>query len=104
MRLASVALLGAKVPVAGGAWSRFMPLSLRSILLAKACRKGGIPVLYSHPWEYDEPFDGQPGFPALVRIRQGHGSGRRMWTSLGMVLKSFGSITLAELAAGSGRT
>ncbi len=101
--LASVEFPGAKVPVAGGAWSRFMPMSLRSILLAKACRAGRIPVLYSHPWEYDEPFDGQPGFPVLVRIRQGHGSGGRMWTCLRRVLESFDSIKLAELAAGSDR-
>lgn len=95
--LASVPVLGIRIPAAGGAWMRFMPMDVHSHLLRSACAAGRTPVLYAHPWEFDTPFDGEAGFPWIVRLRQGHGSGGRMRRALSRLLGSFDSITLEEL-------
>lgn len=97
--LAVFPLLGLRIPIAGGAWIRFMPLRLHSGLLRRTVRAGLTPVLYSHPWEYDVPFDGERGFSPVVRLRQGHGSGGRMWDALGRLLDRFESMTLIEIAS-----
>lgn len=76
---------------------RFMPMDVHSHLLRSACAAGRTPVLYAHPWEFDTPFDGEAGFPWIVRLRQGHGSGGRMRRALSRLLGSFDSITLEEL-------
>lgn len=95
--LASVPLLGLRIPAAGGAWMRFMPMPVHSTLLGLICAAGRTPVLYAHPWEFDTPFDGEGGFSWKVRLRQGHGSGARMRRALSRLLGSFDSMTLAEL-------
>jgi len=97
--LAISPFMGLRVPVAGGAWMRFTPLHLHSRLLRRAVCKGLIPVIYSHPWEYDVPFDGESGFSPVLRLRQGRGSGKRMWKALGRLLDRFESLPLMEIAS-----
>ena len=99
--LAAVPALGLRIPAAGGAWMRFMPLWVHSLLLARACASGRTPVLYAHPWEFDLPFDGERGFPWIVRLRQGRGGGGRMRRAVAGLLGRYGSITLACLSAES---
>ncbi|MDM7993272.1 MAG: DUF3473 domain-containing protein [Candidatus Fermentibacter sp.] len=101
--LASVPVFGLRIPAAGGAWMRFMPMHVHHRLLRRACAAGRTPVLYAHPWEFDTPFDGEAGFPWIVRLRQGLGSGPRMQRALSRLLGSFDSITLAELCRESSR-
>ena len=97
--LAVSSFMGLRIPVAGGAWMRFTPLHLHLRLLRRAVRSGLVPVIYSHPWEYDEPFDGESGFSPVVRLRQGRGSGKRMWKALGRLLDRFESLPLMEIAS-----
>ncbi len=102
MPVAAAGPEGRRIPAGGGAWMRFMPGPVHRAILRSMCRGGMVPVLYSHPWEYDAPFGGEDvRFPALSRIRQCHGGGRRMMRLLERILEGFGSVTVLSALTGA---
>jgi hypothetical protein len=60
---------GLRLPVAGGAYLRFLPPWLFRWGLRRAVRSGGPALLYVHPWEIDAS---QPRVRASWRIRLNH--------------------------------
>ena len=95
--LASFAVRGLKIPVAGGAYLRFYPGFLHRMMLRSVSRSGITPVLYFHPWEIDS-MNTSGSMNLFQRIRQHHNSGRNTISKLRRILKYYRSITLAELA------
>lgn len=57
---ATLSVLGATLPAAGGAYLRLLPLGLVRAALHSAERRGQAATVYTHPWEWD------PGQPRLV--------------------------------------
>ena len=66
--LATLAVAGARLPAAGGAYLRLLPPALCHAAFKQASERGNPGMFYVHPWEVD---DGQPRFdvPLLTRIR-----------------------------------
>ena len=94
--MASVSVLGSKIPVAGGAYLRFYPAFLHRIMLNTLSSSGIVPVLYFHPWEIDSRnISSEMGF--LQRVRQHHNSGENTIRKLRAILRRFRGITLNEL-------
>lgn len=62
-------LAGLRLPVAGGAYLRFMPERLFRWAFARAAREGRPSLLYVHPWELDAD---QPRMPAGWTTRINH--------------------------------
>lgn len=73
--LATTTLAGARLPAAGGAYLRILPLGLARRALEQARRAGTSGVFYVHPWEVDPD---QPRMPVsgLTRFRHYHGLDR----------------------------
>ncbi len=65
---ATLQVLGATLPAAGGAYLRLLPLTLVQQALRSAAARNASGTVYVHPWEWDP---GQPvlDVPALTRIR-----------------------------------
>jgi len=65
---ATLRVLGATLPAAGGAYFRLLPPGLVHAALRQAERRGEPGTFYIHPWEWDP---GQPRLdvPALTRVR-----------------------------------
>ncbi len=95
--LASISMMGVKVPVAGGAYMRFYPGILHRKFLADIAKTGRVPVIYLHPWEIDS-VNMSSRMNMLQRFRQHHNSGRTMVRRLGRILRVYRTITLSELA------
>lgn len=95
--LASLSVLGMKIPVAGGAYLRFYPGFLHRFLLRAVSESERTPVLYFHPWEIDSMnISSRMNF--FQRIRQHHNSGMNTVSKLRKILKRYRGITLRELA------
>lgn len=95
--LASIQLLGVKLPAAGGAYMRFYPGSFHRMILRNISRTGRIPVLYFHPWEIDS-FNISSRMNIVQRFRQHHNSGRKTTARLKRILRIYRGVTLGELA------
>jgi len=95
--MAVAPVLGLRLPVAGGAYMRFLPLGLLRGLLRRVTSAGRTPVLYLHPWELDGGMR-ISDCSRIQRLRQETGSGRRARRKLERLLRSFRGIPLAELA------
>ncbi|MFO7948905.1 MAG: DUF3473 domain-containing protein [Candidatus Fermentibacteraceae bacterium] len=95
--MAVAPVLGQRLPVAGGAYMRFLPLALLRALLGRVTSAGRTPVLYLHPWELDGGMS-ISGCSRIQRLRQETGAGRGARRKLEHLLASFGGITLSELA------
>ncbi len=97
--MAVAPVLGLKLPVAGGAYMRFLPGLLFEALLRRVADSGRVPVLYLHPWELD---DGMrlARCSRFQRIRQETGTGFAARRKLEAVLRRFRGIPLRELAEG----
>lgn len=90
-------LLGVRLPVAGGAYLRFMPASLFRAMLRRIVADGRTPVLYLHPWELDGGMRiGRCS--RLQRLRQETGSGRSARRKLEELLESYRGSSLAAIA------
>ena len=94
--MASVRTPLGKLPVAGGAYLRFMPGLLHRILLRSIVRAGRVPVLYLHPWELDRR-NVSSGMSVLQRFRQHHNSGRVTIARLEAILRRYRGIPLREI-------
>ena len=95
--LASIRLLGVKLPAAGGAYMRFYPGAFHRMIIRSLSRSGRIPVLYFHPWEIDS-MNTSNRMSAVQRFRQHHNSGRKTTDRLKRILRIYRGVTLAELA------
>lgn len=65
--LTTLALRGVNLPVAGGAYLRFLPFSVFKWAFGRATSKGSPGVLYLHPWEID-PNQPRQQVSVLTRI------------------------------------
>jgi polysaccharide deacetylase family protein (PEP-CTERM system associated) len=95
----AVALSGRRrIPVAGGAYLRFMPFLLYSRFIERVTGEDRVPVLYLHPWELDR---GGVLWRSKLRqrVRQGFGSGPGAERKLRTLLGRYRSVTLADLAS-----
>ncbi len=65
---ATLSVLGATLPAAGGAYLRLLPMGLVRAALRSAESRGQPATVYTHPWEWDP---GQPrlAVPTLTRVR-----------------------------------
>jgi polysaccharide deacetylase family protein (PEP-CTERM system associated) len=95
--MAVAPVLGVRLPVAGGAYMRFLPGQLFRALLGRISAGGRTPVMYMHPWELDGGMRLSRCTP-LQRIRQETGAGRRAHRKLEAVLRRFRGIALEDLA------
>ncbi len=95
--LASIQLLGVKLPAAGGAYMRFYPGAFHRMIIRSISRTGRIPVLYFHPWEIDS-LNISSKMNTFQRFRQHHNSGRKTTDRLKRILRIYRGITLGELA------
>jgi polysaccharide deacetylase family protein (PEP-CTERM system associated) len=87
-----------KLPVAGGAYMRFMPGSLHRLFLRLIIRAGRVPVLYLHPWELDS-LNTSRGMSPFQRFRQHHNSGRGTIAKTSSILRRYRAVPLRELSA-----
>jgi polysaccharide deacetylase family protein (PEP-CTERM system associated) len=95
----AVALSGRRrIPVAGGAYLRFMPFFLYSRFIERVIGEDRVPVLYLHPWELD-PGGVLRRSQLRQRVRQGFGSGPGAERKLTTLLGRYRSVTLAGLAS-----
>ncbi|MBD3277963.1 MAG: DUF3473 domain-containing protein, partial [Candidatus Aegiribacteria sp.] len=94
--LASVRILGRKMPAAGGAYLRFYPGFLHRIMLNSLSSSGIVPVLYFHPWEIDSR-NISSDMSFMQRFRQHHNSGENTIGKLRAILRRFRGITLKVL-------
>ena len=69
---ATLSLLGATLPAAGGAYFRILPEALVRTALRSAGARGVPGTFYIHPWEWDP---GQPVLPVPFKTRLRHYSG-----------------------------
>lgn len=95
--LASIQLLGVKLPVAGGAYMRFYPGPVHRTFIKAISRSDRIPALYIHPWEIDSMNISSRMNP-IQRFRQHHNSGLKTISRLDKILRIYRGITLRELA------
>lgn len=98
--MAVAPVLGLRLPVAGGAYMRFLPLGLLRGLLGRVTSAGRTPVLYLHPWELDGGMS-IADCSRIQRLRQETGAGRGARRKLEHLLRTFRGITLSELAGRS---
>ena len=69
---ATLEVMGARIPAAGGGYFRLLPYSLTHTAIAQ-CERRGVPgTFYIHPWEVDP---GQPRIQATFKTRVRHYSG-----------------------------
>lgn len=85
--MATTELAGLRLPSAGGAYLRLLPLGLTRRALREHVRRGESGVFYLHPWEIDPD---QPRFdvPMTTRIRH-YGGLKRMYGRLQRLLSEF---------------
>lgn len=95
--LASIQLLGIKLPAAGGAYMRFYPGTFHRMIIRSISRTGRVPVLYFHPWEIDS-LNISNRMNAVQRFRQHHNSGSKTTARLKRILRIYRGVTLGELA------
>jgi len=91
--MATSELVGLRLPGAGGAYLRLLPLGLTRRALRERVRRGESGVFYLHPWELDPD---QPRFdvPLSTRIRH-YGGLKRMY---GRVERLLGEFRFASVA------
>ncbi|MGN6593106.1 MAG: XrtA system polysaccharide deacetylase [Terriglobales bacterium] len=95
--MATVALGGRRLPMAGGGFWRLAPLAYTRWGLRQALRQGLQPVCYLHPWELDPD---QPRLGLAPRQRLRHYTGLAgMETKLRRLLREFRCVPLADLYA-----
>jgi polysaccharide deacetylase family protein (PEP-CTERM system associated) len=94
--LASIKMMGVKIPMAGGAYMRFYPGFLHRGILGCISRSGRIPVLYFHPWEIDTENTSSCMNP-VQRFRQHHNSGTKTINRLSSLLRRYRGVPLREL-------
>lgn len=70
--MATVRIAGLRVPAAGGAYLRVLPLALIRRALRQATREGRSAMFYVHPWEVDPE---QPRIPVSWLARRRHYGG-----------------------------
>jgi polysaccharide deacetylase family protein (PEP-CTERM system associated) len=87
-----------KLPVAGGAYLRFMPGLLHRLFLRLIIRSGRVPVLYLHPWELDT-LNISSDMSSFQRFRQHHNSGRGTIAKIQAILRKYRGVPLRELSA-----
>jgi polysaccharide deacetylase family protein (PEP-CTERM system associated) len=69
---ATLEVMGARIPAAGGGYFRLLPYGLTHTAIAQ-CERRGVPgTFYIHPWEVDP---GQPRIQSTLRTRIRHYSG-----------------------------
>lgn len=95
--LSSFQFMGVKLPVAGGAYMRFMPGFMHRFFLSHISRSDRIPILYCHPWELDS-FNINRRMNHIQQFRQHYNSGKITLSRLHKILRIYRGITLAELA------
>lgn len=100
--LAVAPFAGKRIPVAGGAYMRFMPRFMVMFLLKRASTLSRHPVLYVHPWELDDDMR-LIGGSRIQRLRQEHGSGRSMLAKIRGILEERGSCTLESVLVSEGK-
>jgi polysaccharide deacetylase family protein (PEP-CTERM system associated) len=96
--MASLRTALGKLPVAGGAYMRFMPASLHRLFLRLISRAGRVPVLYLHPWELDTMNTSRKMSP-FQRFRQHHNSGMGTIAKTSSILRRYRAVPLRELSA-----
>lgn len=84
---ATLRVLGARVPAAGGAYFRLLPYQLVHAAFESSTRRGAAATFYIHPWELDPE---QPRFqvPLTVRVRH-YGALHRTAPRLNRMLASY---------------
>lgn len=87
--------LRSRLPAAGGAYLRLLPLGLIRRGFRDSARRGNPAILYLHPWEFDPD---QPRLPAgrLTRIRH-YGNLHRTEVRLERLLDEFEFTTVREV-------
>ena len=95
--LSSFPFINTKLPVAGGAYMRFMPGFAHRFFLKRISKSGRIPVLYCHPWELDT-ININRSMNHIQQFRQHYNSGKVTVSRLHRILRKYRGITLAELA------
>jgi polysaccharide deacetylase family protein (PEP-CTERM system associated) len=71
---ATLGVLGARLPAAGGAYFRLLPYQLVHAALDSSTRRGTGATFYIHPWELDPE---QPRFQVPLAVRMRHYGGLR---------------------------
>ena len=95
--MATVSVLGWKLPAAGGGYLRQLPYRLTRAAAAEAERRNAPGMFYVHPWEVDP---GQPRLPAgwLTRFRHYRGLDR-MLPRLDRLLSEVRFVSVADWLA-----
>ncbi|MBD3278406.1 MAG: DUF3473 domain-containing protein [Candidatus Aegiribacteria sp.] len=94
--LATFNLLGLRLPVAGGAYFRFYPGTLYRFMLDSIVSSSYSPVLYFHPWEFDER-NVSHRMSLFQRIRQHYNTGHEAHKKLAEILSNYRGIALMHL-------
>lgn len=95
--LATVALAGQRLPMAGGAYWRLAPWSYTRAALAACLRQQSRPICYLHPWELDPD---QPRAPMPLTRRLRHYTGLAgMEGKLRRLLRAYSAVSIASLYA-----
>lgn len=91
---ATLNVLGATLPAAGGAYLRLLPLTLVQQALRSAASRNAPGTVYVHPWEWDP---GQPvlDVPALTRVRH-YGGLAGVMARLEMLFREFGFTSIRD--------
>jgi polysaccharide deacetylase family protein (PEP-CTERM system associated) len=94
--LPAAELMGLRLPIAGGAYARFLPPALLRRLLRHRLAHDASAILYVHPWEMARDYRLPPATPAIVRLRHLYGIGK-IPGLLDRLLAAFGSTPLSSL-------
>jgi polysaccharide deacetylase family protein (PEP-CTERM system associated) len=90
----TLAVLGRRLPAAGGAYLRFFPLALARAALRQAERRGEPGTIYVHPWDLDPEVERIP-LPRLLTLRL-HGGARRARSRVARLLEEFDFKPIAD--------
>ena len=92
---ATLRLVWANLPAAGGAYFRWFPYALSRGALRSAQDRGVPGTFFIHPWELDQERPDHVVLPALVRLRLFGGRGR-VWSRLDRLFSEFRFRPIAE--------